>query len=206
MNSKIDIQILRGISVLSVVIFHIFPGTNNGYLGVDIFFVISGYLLTPKIIFILENKKQKNRISELKLFYTKRLYRLTPALSTSILFFVIIIFISSDIEEHKRIIKQCLATVFLLGNLGAYKFNGNYFNPNPNPFTHTWSLSLEEQIYLILPLLLLLLLFILPKISIKTNYKILCSISSIFFIIPSLTVKLLSLINVTDYFSNFYYY
>jgi peptidoglycan/LPS O-acetylase OafA/YrhL len=206
MNSKIDIQILRGISVLSVVFFHIFPQANNGYLGVDIFFVISGYLLTPKIIFILENKKQKNRISELRFFYTKRLYRLTPALSTSILFFVIIIFISSDTEEHGRIIKQCLATIFLLGNLGAYKFNGNYFNPNPNPFTHTWSLSLEEQIYLILPLLLLLLLFVLPKISIKTSYKILCSISFIFFIIPSLTVKLLSLINVTDYFSNFYYY
>jgi peptidoglycan/LPS O-acetylase OafA/YrhL len=55
-------------------------------------------------------------------------------------------------SDHLRFSKQGIATLFLVGNIGAYHFNGNYFNSNPNPLLHTWSLSVEEQIYIFLPL------------------------------------------------------
>jgi peptidoglycan/LPS O-acetylase OafA/YrhL len=53
--------------------------------------------------------------------------------------------------EHGRFARQGIATIFLLGNFGAFRYSGNYFSPNPNPLIHMWSLSVEEQIYLFLP-------------------------------------------------------
>jgi hypothetical protein len=110
------------------------------------------------------------------------------------------------VEEHSRIIKQGLATILLLGNYGAYEFNGDYFSPNPNPFTHTWSLSLEEQIYFILPILLIVLTKIKFNQDLKVQYYILSIISFLFFIIPSLTISFLNIFSINDYFGNFSYY
>jgi peptidoglycan/LPS O-acetylase OafA/YrhL len=206
MKIKNDIQVLRGLSVIAVVVFHLFPNANNGYLGVDAFFVISGFLITPKILNILNDNNFSDIKRNLKKFYIKRFYRLTPALSVSIFTFSIIIFISGNTEEHSNILKQCLATLLMLGNVGAYTYNGDYFNPNPNPFTHAWSLSLEEQIYVFLPLVVIFFSFLFNKISVVTIFKILCTISFIFFISHELTIKLLSFLNITDYFSNLTYY
>ena len=156
-----DIQVLRGLAVLAVVVFHanetLFP---LGYLGVDIFFVISGFVVTPLILRIFsEYEGGESRSSNIRLFYRRRFYRLAPALAVTLIFSVVSIFLFAPISIHERFARQGIATLLLAGNLGAYRYSGNYFSPDPNPLVHTWSLSVEEQIYVFLPLLFLLLLY-----------------------------------------------
>jgi peptidoglycan/LPS O-acetylase OafA/YrhL len=62
------------------------------------------------------------------------------------------------ITDHQRFASQGILSLLFVGNVGAYKFSGDYFSPTPNPLVHTWSLSLEEQIYIFLPLILMLVL------------------------------------------------
>ena len=68
------------------------------------------------------------------------------------------IFLLGPIGDHQRFARQGIATLLLVGNVGAYKYSGDYFSPNPNPLVHTWSLSVEEQIYIFLPIILILIL------------------------------------------------
>jgi peptidoglycan/LPS O-acetylase OafA/YrhL len=155
-----DIQVLRGLAVLAVVLFNAkesyFP---LGYLGVDVFFVISGFVVTPLILRIFTDQVNGGgRLSNLKFFYKRRFYRLAPALAVTLAIFAVSIFLLGPIGDHQRFARQGIATLLLVGNVGAYKYSGDYFSPNPNPLVHTWSLSVEEQIYIILPLILMLVL------------------------------------------------
>ena len=159
-----DIQVLRGLAVLAVVLFHAnesrFP---LGYLGVDVFFVISGFVVTPSILRIFTDQPNFSggggRLASLRYFYKRRFYRLAPALAVTLVISAVAIFLFAPIADHDRFAKQGIATLLLVGNLGAYKFSGgDYFSPNPNPLVHTWSLSVEEQIYIVLPLILFLVL------------------------------------------------
>ena len=174
-----DIQALRGLAVTSVVLFHaserIFP---NGYLGVDIFFVISGFLITPKLIgsngLHLTNKNL--RVKLISDFFMSRFLRLAPAASFALIFTLILMLVFEPPRELERFASQALSYLFLSGNLGAGFFAGNYFYPNPNPLLHLWSLSTEEQFYLIIPIVLYLASFVansnrLPKVREK---QILC--------------------------------
>ena len=80
---RIDIQVLRGIALLSVVCFHAFEGIfPNGYLGVDVFFLISGFVITPQIIDVFAGNS--GRADRLKTFYIRRFYRLIPALGAMV--------------------------------------------------------------------------------------------------------------------------
>ena len=153
-----DIQVLRGLAVLAVLLFHadasLFP---LGYLGVDVFFVISGFVVTPLILRIPSDSANRNStlLSGLSNFYKRRFFRLAPALTVSLVFSAILVFLLLPPTSHERFARQGIATLLLLGNLGAYEYSGDYFHPNPNPLIHTWSLSVEEQIYFVLPLILL---------------------------------------------------
>lgn len=82
------------------------------------------------------------------------------------------------------------------GNLGAYKYSGDYFNPNPNPFIHTWSLAVEEQIYIALPLFLFLTIRIFKKIKIRLVLTLLTLTSTCLFWNSSLTDSLFSKIGI----------
>ena len=155
-----DIQVLRGLAVLAVVLFHAeesyFP---LGYLGVDVFFVISGFVVTPLILRIFNGQANRGgHLSNLRYFYMRRFYRLAPALAVTLTISAVIIFLLGPITDHQRFAGQGIATLLLAGNVGAYKYSGDYFSPNPNPLVHTWSLSVEEQIYIFLPLILILIL------------------------------------------------
>jgi peptidoglycan/LPS O-acetylase OafA/YrhL len=155
-----DIQVLRGLAVLAVVLFHAkesyFP---LGYLGVDVFFVISGFVVTPLILRIFtDHVNGGGRLSNLKFFYKRRFYRLAPALAVTLAISAVSIFLLGPIGDHQRFARQGIATLLLVGNVGAYKYSGDYFSPNPNPLVHTWSLSVEEQIYIFLPIILILIL------------------------------------------------
>ena len=156
-----DIQALRGLAVLAVVLFHAdenyFP---LGYLGVDVFFVISGFVVTPLILRISTDQTNGGgRLSNLRYFYRRRFYRLAPALAVTLIISAISMFLLGPIIDHQRFARQGIATLLLVGNAGAYKYSwGDYFASNPNPLVHTWSLSVEEQIYIFLPLILIVIL------------------------------------------------
>lgn len=156
---RIDIQVLRGVAVIGVVLFHFdevfFP---NGYLGVDVFFVISGFVVTPLIFRIFEETSFSWSQRNLNLieFYKRRFFRLAPGQASIFACSAVLILLFGETSEHSRIALQGIASIFLLGNIGAYKYSGDYFSPNPNPLVHTWSLSVEEQIYLFLPIILLI--------------------------------------------------
>ena len=148
-----EIDGLRAIAVISVIIYHLnenwLPG---GFLGVDIFFVISGFLITGIII----KEIQKNAFS-FKQFYTRRIKRIYPAFITVIAlvsFIASAIFIYNDFNQLRKTIE--LATIFLSNfYLGLTQ---GYFDlsANENPVLHIWSLAVEEQYYLIFPLILIL--------------------------------------------------
>lgn len=130
-----------------------------GYLGVDVFFVISGFVVTPLMLRIFtEQGTWGTRLSNLKSFYRKRFYRLAPALAVTLIISTVLVFFLGPIADHPNFTRQGIATLLLAGNFGAFKYSGDYFAPNPNALVHTWSLSVEEQIYVFLPLILMLIL------------------------------------------------
>jgi peptidoglycan/LPS O-acetylase OafA/YrhL len=154
-KTNLGIQSLRGIAVGSVVLYHFAPSYfQNGFLGVDLFFVISGYLIIPRIYLTLENSKPSYA---LKAFLIRRLRRLLPTHATTLLITMFAVFFLSKPSEHRLVAAQAIASQFLLANHGAQVFVGDYFNHGRNSLLHLWSLSVEEQIYLFFPIMLLLL-------------------------------------------------
>lgn len=145
-----EIDGIRAFAVIAVIINHfnknILP---SGFLGVDIFFVISGFVITAS----LANRPSRGLRDFLMDFYTRRIKRLVPAL----LFFVIIssIFICLFNPNPGSSLKTGIFSLFGLSNLYLLQQSTNYFSPitDLNIFIHTWSLGVEEQFYLIFPVL-----------------------------------------------------
>ena len=146
-----DIDGLRAIAVLPVIFFHLhLVGFSGGYVGVDIFFVISGYLITG----LIYNEMKKNTFS-LKTFYIRRIRRIAPALL--ILLFTVTVFSFLILKpEELRSFGLSLATQPISGQNIIFFAEGEYFlGSDRKPLLHTWSLAVEEQFYLFWPLLLL---------------------------------------------------
>ena len=154
MKYRPEIDGLRALAVVPVILFHAgFNFFSGGYVGVDIFFVLSGYLITSIILLDLEHKN----FSLLK-FYERRARRILPAL-----FFVLVVFLPFGIfllptSELEQFLQSIIATVTFSSNFLFWSQSG-YFDiaSEMNPLLHTWSLAIEEQFYLIFPLLLLVL-------------------------------------------------
>ena len=151
MNYRKDIDCLRGISVIAVILYHYkFDLFSGGYLGVDIFFVISGFLITSIIL----KEISANRFSLIN-FYERRIRRLFPALIfvISITYFL---FDSIFLEEEiKKLLNSIFSTILFYANF-FFQSSGSYFSPlnEQQPLLHTWSLSIEEQFYLFFPIFL----------------------------------------------------
>ncbi|MDR2165965.1 MAG: acyltransferase [Zoogloeaceae bacterium] len=150
-----DIDGLRAFAVLAVVGFHAFPGIfPGGFVGVDVFFVISGYLITS---IILKGCLAGNfSFAE---FYARRIRRIFPALLTVLVAVLIAGYFLCFADELARLGFHAVAGVFFLANLSHLMAAGNYFAPaaDHQPLLHLWSLGIEEQFYLVWPLVLLLL-------------------------------------------------
>jgi peptidoglycan/LPS O-acetylase OafA/YrhL len=206
---RTDIQVLRGLSVIAVILFHSFEDSfPTGYLGVDAFFVISGFVITPLVIEIfLAEVSTRRRLSNLKKFLIRRFYRLAPALGVTLALAAIAMFLLGPVSDHSRFARQGIATLLLAGNLGAYKYNGDYFQPNPNPLVHTWSLSVEVQIYLIIPLFLFAILTKQTKVLkiIYLSYAFLASISIITFLQPRIYLAFFNLVGIENLYDFQFY-
>ena len=158
MSYRYDIDGLRAIAVITVVIFHLFHNAlPQGFLGVDIFFVISGYLICG----ILLRDIEKQRFSIVR-FYERRIRRIAPAmlivlLATSIAAAAILL--PRDLEGYG---KSLIASLAFVANIYFWR-DSDYFSraAENKPLLHFWSLGIEEQFYIFFPILL----FFLPAIA-----------------------------------------
>ncbi|CAN5148012.1 acyltransferase family protein [soil metagenome] len=148
------IQGLRAIAVLLVVIYHFEPGRlTGGYIGVDVFFVISGFLITQQLARELE---RTDRI-KLPSFWAKRVRRLLPASLLVLLFAAIATLLVMPLSALTENVREILASTFYVENWALAANSVDYLaaSNDASLVQHYWSLSLEEQFYLVWPILLL---------------------------------------------------
>lgn len=150
-KDRFDIQVMRGVAVLAVVIFHAFPGAfPQGFLGVDVFFVISGFLITGIILKGLE----AGRFSFWG-FYRRRALRLLPASLVTLAVTTALAFVFLTSSQMVDYAKQLLGSLAFAANF-VLALQTGYFEATAEtrPLLHIWSLSLEEQFYFLAPFLL----------------------------------------------------
>ena len=149
---RADIDGMRAIAVTLVTLFHLnIQSLAGGYIGVDIFFVISGFLISS----IIWTKKSRGEF-RLRDFYLGRIRRLLPPLYATVLVtFVAAGFILLP-DDFARFSRSAIATLFSVSNILFY-FEAGYWDTSSHlkPLLHTWSLGVEEQFYLIWPLFII---------------------------------------------------
>ena len=153
-----EIDGLRAIAILFVIFFHLNQDFySNGFLGVDIFFVISGFVITNSLH---QDYKKNNKINILN-FYIRRIIRLYPALVFTVLLTCILYFFFGYLIQSNLLVKSSISAIFAFSNIFYIIGGSDYFLQSvTNPLLHTWSLSLEEQFYFIYPFILSIILFI----------------------------------------------
>ncbi|TCJ15428.1 acyltransferase [Parasulfuritortus cantonensis] len=149
-----DIDGLRALAIIPVVIFHAFPTlAPGGFTGVDIFFVISGYLIST---IIFENHR-KGRFSFVE-FYVRRIKRIFPTLLIVLLFCNALGWFVLMADEYKQLGKHIAAGAGFVSNFALWSESGYFDNAaETKPLLHLWSLGIEEQFYIVWPLLVWLL-------------------------------------------------
>ncbi|GAA2696284.1 MULTISPECIES: acyltransferase family protein [Actinosynnema] len=150
-----DIQGLRALAVGLVLVYHLRPTwLPGGFVGVDVFFVISGYL----IIGALVNELRRNGRISLFSFYARRARRLLPAATVVLLGVALTTALLLPVSRHPDVLREVVASALNVQNWQLAIFAGDYANATAeaSPVQHFWSLSVEEQFYLVIPLVLIL--------------------------------------------------
>lgn len=149
-----DIEGLRGIAILLVVLYHAqTPGFSGGFIGVDVFFVISGYLITGLLVAEIE----KTGRLDLPRFYARRVRRLLPAAALVLLVTLLVGRLIDPPVAHRELANTAIATALYVSNLWFARNATDYLasDAEGSPLLHTWSLSVEEQFYLVWPVIVL---------------------------------------------------
>ncbi len=153
MHYRPEIDGLRAIAVVPVILFHAgFEYFKGGFIGVDIFFVISGFLITSIIISEIQSEN-----FSLVNFYERRARRILPALFLVITASIVLSYFILQPHQIKDLFQSVFASSLFLSNFFFY-LETDYFNPFTNnaPLLHTWTLSVEEQFYIFFPIFILL--------------------------------------------------
>ena len=153
-SRRLDIQGLRAVAIILVVAFHAGLPVRGGFIGVDVFIVISGFVITG----MLARELQSTGTVRFREFYSRRIKRLLPALALLTTTVVVLsVFLGSPFGSQQTTAKTGLGATFASANLVIYRDSIGYFAPQAksNPLLHTWALSVEEQVYLVFPALLL---------------------------------------------------
>ncbi|MEO3691061.1 acyltransferase family protein [Roseateles paludis] len=154
---RADVQGLRALAVALVVAFHAGVPLPGGFVGVDVFFVISGFVITGMLL------REWRDIGHLDLrrFYVRRFFRLVPPLAVMIAITLIVsALLLSPSGTQQAVSGTAVGALLFSANIAIARLSGDYFATaaNLNPLLHTWSLSVEEQFYILFPALLYALL------------------------------------------------
>ena len=172
-----DIQGLRAIAILVVICYHSGIFFKSGFIGVDVFFAISGYVISSSLIREIESN---GRIS-ISQFYARRIRRLLPALAVML---SIVLFAStwlSALSARVQTVRTGMFATFSAANLFLFRFRPDgYFvvGEKTNALLHTWSLSIEEQFYLLFPIFMIVAIPLAQKFSvdIKVGIRYVCGL------------------------------
>ncbi|MGH2465005.1 MAG: acyltransferase family protein, partial [Candidatus Limnocylindrales bacterium] len=159
---RADIEGLRGLAILLVVSYHAGLPLSGGFIGVDVFFVISGFLITG----LLLRDRQQNGSIRIGAFYARRVKRLMPAAAVVL---VATLLVASRLVaplDRPSISVDGVAAALSVANI-RFAITADYFSPvgAPSPFLHFWSLGVEEQFYLVWPALLAIAAFRRPRLG-----------------------------------------
>ena len=154
-----DIEGLRAVAILLIVGFHAaIPGFSGGFIGVDVFFVISGFLITRRLL------SDSARLTRVPFgdFWARRIRRLVPGLALMVIVTLLASLVIINPFDMIETAKEGAASALYVSNILFAQATQNYFgsNPNKSPFLHTWSLGVEEQFYVLWPFLVLGLLLL----------------------------------------------
>jgi peptidoglycan/LPS O-acetylase OafA/YrhL len=152
-QKRADIQALRAFAVLAVVVYHLWPSRlRGGFVGVDVFFVISGYLMADMLI-----RAEPRQAVDLLRFWSRRVLRLLPAATLVTVTVVVTAWIVMPSSEWARVASDATAGLLYVENWHLIGQSTNYLAQHqaPSPFQHYWSLSVEEQYYIAFPFLVL---------------------------------------------------
>ena len=166
-----DIQALRALAVLSVVVYHFWPtALPGGFVGVDIFFVISGYLITGQLWRQVVRDGRVNFVD----FWARRARRLLPASLLVILVTTATAFLCVPKAELQKFVGDAIGASFYVANWQLIAKSTNYLEDtaSPSPFQHFWSLSVEEQYYIVWPLVLFAALLLAKLLKRKAKFTV----------------------------------
>ncbi len=154
---RTDINGLRAWAVVSVVLFHFgVAGFSGGFVGVDVFFVISGFLMTGIIISSLEKQSTTHKAFSIFDFYLSRARRIIPALLLLCATLLVVGWLCLPATEYKMLGRHALGALSFVSNVVFWREDGYFDSASHDKLLlHTWSLSVEWQFYLILPVVLL---------------------------------------------------
>ena len=154
MKYRPEIDGLRALAVVPVILFHAgFEFFSGGFVGVDVFFVISGYLITTIIIQDIDKKR-----FSLVYFYERRARRILPVLYVVVFFTLIASYFILLPEDLVSLGKSAVSIPLFSSNFYFWSERGYFGVANElKPLVHTWSLAVEEQFYIVFPLLLIIL-------------------------------------------------
>ena len=183
---RADIDGLRAVAVMLVVLFHAkFTSISGGFIGVDVFFVISGFLIS-----IIISKEMNEQRFSFKHFYLRRIKRLAPALIGMLLLIVIPAYLFLFPVDFESFSRNMIHSYLTTSNFFLWQNSVSYFSADTdlNPLMHTWSLAVEEQFYFVWPLLFIFL----NKVT-RNKY-----------LIPVMFICLISLLALSVYLANNY--
>jgi peptidoglycan/LPS O-acetylase OafA/YrhL len=167
-----DVEGLRAIAVLLVVLYHAHvPGVRGGFVGVDIFFVISGFLITGLLV---REHERRSTISILR-FYARRARRILPASTVVVIFTVFAVYHWLGFVEGNSVADTAKWTAVFLANIHLAQIGTSYFGSQapPSALQHMWSLGVEEQFYVVWPGLFLLVAALGRRLNVRVKLGIL---------------------------------